>query len=894
MAVEHSPRLVGSKRFTFVALVICSFLIAGLVGWNLVSAPRLTGPTAGRSGPAPDEPRTSYNLAPPVGPTQTPGPASTGAASGPTLAKTTPTLPPGQAVVVGPGSNSPASSAPASTPAPAQYYNLLAGQLPTPTPVAPRPLANMSTQQLGPNVSYNNSLSQVDLTGPAQGRVTVRGAELVDANGARYFVAGVNYEGHTDRAWLMWQNDKFDPGLIGQNFATAAAGGYNSVRIFVQTQLRDDIRANNWSKLDKVAELAGQNGLRLLITFGDYYENNLSKLAEIDLSVARHFAGSSAILGYDLRNEPQLAELASLIYPGDQPPPLQSEDLIRAYGERMSQADSDGWRNGAGHNQVPGHLNSRQAYIYANVLKLYDEFQNDTGNWVNRNGRATAFDFYNHPDAAKWKPFQEAINGTVQRYIDVRQGAIGLADPGRPTTIGWNRPELAWANANRALGFLSFHRFPGDGAGGLAETLAMLDYLKHYYSGKPVVMEEFGYSNWNGRSEVPQVQTASYETAVWLFLYGRGYAGGFKWMLNNFSIGANPYENNFGLLDNNTQPKLAYYSAQAVLKLAAANRTPSGDFARLESYDGVTISYSWGSNNAFFGNARELKDSRVQLYQADTAPWAVWWPNNGLGQVYISTTGAAQVTLDLRAIFPSWRSGMRPTVSLENGQAISFDQRGDSVVAFTVQPGALSLVKAPVQPAAFNRAAPLGVSNNLYFKETGHNLSNTFKRYWEGKGGLALYGFPISEEFQENGFTVQYFERARFEYHPENSGTSNEVQLGLLGNLIAAGRREAGEAPFQPIAPFNNSANDVYFSQTGHGLRGGFKAFWEANGGLAQFGYPISEEFQEQNAVDGKVYTVQYFERNRFEWHPEFAKTQAEFQLGLLGLQIVKARGWLV
>ena len=29
---------------------------------------------------------------------------------------------------------------------------------------------------------------------------------------------------------------------------------------------------------------------------------------------------------------------------------------------------------------------------------------------------------------------------------------------------------------------------------------------------------------------------------------------------------------------------------------------------------------------------------------------------------------------------------------------------------------------------------------------------------------------------------MQYFQRARLEYHPEAAGTPNEVQLGLLGD----------------------------------------------------------------------------------------------------------------
>ena len=58
-------------------------------------------------------------------------------------------------------------------------------------------------------------------------------------------------------------------------------------------------------------------------------------------------------------------------------------------------------------------------------------------------------------------------------------------------------------------------------------------------------------------------------------------------------------------------------------------------------------------------------------------------------------------------------------------------------------------------------------------------------------------------------------------------------------------------------------------------------------------GRPLSEEFPEVNPTDGKIYTVQYFERNRFEYHPEFAGTPNEVLLGLLGVDELRTRGWL-
>ncbi|WP_298818629.1 S8 family peptidase [Chloroflexus sp.] len=74
--------------------------------------------------------------------------------------------------------------------------------------------------------------------------------------------------------------------------------------------------------------------------------------------------------------------------------------------------------------------------------------------------------------------------------------------------------------------------------------------------------------------------------------------------------------------------------------------------------------------------------------------------------------------------------------------------------------------------------------------------------------------------------------------------------------------------PFARVAP--PADGRLYFPETGHTLGGGFRAYWERNGGLPIFGFPISEEFTEIGS-DGRPVTVQYFERHRFEWRPEFA-----------------------
>jgi|GEM_PF-768515 len=187
----------------------------------------------------------------------------------------------------------------------------------------------------------------------------------------------------------------------------------------------------------------------------------------------------------------------------------------------------------------------------------------------------------------------------------------------------------------------------------------------------------------------------------------------------------------------------------------------------------------------------------------------------------------------------------------------------------------------PAQPAAPNPSPAC-----IYFPQTRHNLCFGFRAYWQQFGGLAIFGYPITEEFQENGLTVQYFERARFEWHPGQFPQRYDVLLGLLGDEVTAGRTDPA---FQPAQP-NSSPACIYFPQTRHNLCSGFRAYWEQFGGLATFGYPISEEFQEVNPDTGKVYTVQYFERERFEWHPGEFPQRYDVLLGRLGAQVLHNR----
>ncbi|MEX2425659.1 MAG: glycosyl hydrolase family 18 protein [Thermomicrobiaceae bacterium] len=219
-------------------------------------------------------------------------------------------------------------------------------------------------------------------------------------------------------------------------------------------------------------------------------------------------------------------------------------------------------------------------------------------------------------------------------------------------------------------------------------------------------------------------------------------------------------------------------------------------------------------------------------------------------------------------------------------------------------PGVWDEISEMSTPAS--RVAPVESTDNLwYFTETGHTLRTVFLNYWLQSGGLPVFGFPQTEEFQEYNadtmreHTVQYFERQRYEYHAEHAGTPYEVLLGRLGYEDAHRRGMLDDSAFERSGE-SSDPDCIFFETTGQNACGAFLDYWQSHGlnfgepgisyreSLALFGYPISQEFTDPDT--GR--TVQYFERARFEHHPEHAGTQYEVLLGLLGNEELREKGW--
>jgi len=157
-----------------------------------------------------------------------------------------------------------------------------------------------------------------------------------------------------------------------------------------------------------------------------------------------------------------------------------------------------------------------------------------------------------------------------------------------------------------------------------------------------------------------------------------------------------------------------------------------------------------------------------------------------------------------------------------------------------------------------------------YFEETGHWVRGKFLiKYRSVPNPLQLYGYPITDLFLDptSNLVVQYFQKARFELHPE-APADQRVQLSPLGEYMYRGTP----------APAKKSSPACRNFQGGLQVCYDFLKFYLSNGGEEQFGQPLSNWERHNNLF------VQYFQKARFEWYQGQPDGQPVL-LGNLGME---------
>lgn len=93
------------------------------------------------------------------------------------------------------------------------------------------------------------------------------------------------------------------------------------------------------------------------------------------------------------------------------------------------------------------------------------------------------------------------------------------------------------------------------------------------------------------------------------------------------------------------------------------------------------------------------------------------------------------------------------------------------------------------------------------------------------------------------------------------------------------------------IAAAQSDASCADAAGTGYQVCNEFRAIWEG-AGPALIGNPLSNEFSELQFESGVTYSVQYFDLQRFELHPDKTGTPYAVLLGRLGVEVLGQMGY--
>jgi hypothetical protein len=308
--------------------------------------------------------------------------------------------------------------------------------------------------------------------------------------GRAYVPFGTNYyDPHTGWAPKLWR--QFDAEKVRQHFRIMKELGVNCARVFLTAGSfqpnAETVEEDALKKLDVFVDIAGQAGIRLMLTGPDHWEGTpaywrpdrfagesaLSALDRFWQVVGRRYRGEPAILAWDLLNEPHLPWFVKQWRPGWdawlQKTYGNWDAMKTAWGDELAQTDT--WGSVA----VPEN-------------------------------RADS----NNPRLHDWQRFREHLaDEWVRRQIE----AIRKADPTHLITVGyiqWSYPLVRPGAPSRYsafnprrqaqwLDFVTIHFYPslGDPFQSQQNRRKNLAYLQavlaYCHTGKPVILGEYGW-----------------------------------------------------------------------------------------------------------------------------------------------------------------------------------------------------------------------------------------------------------------------------------------------------------------------------------------------------------------------------------------------------------------
>ena|GEM_PF-2973623 len=178
--------------------------------------------------------------------------------------------------------------------------------------------------------------------------------------------------------------------------------------------------------------------------------------------------------------------------------------------------------------------------------------------------------------------------------------------------------------------------------------------------------------------------------------------------------------------------------------------------------------------------------------------WKYWQEHGGVAQQGYPISAEMQEKSDLNG----------KTYTIQYFERAVFEHHPDNKPPYDVLLAQLGTMRYRQKyPKGAPGEAPNGDAGTVFFPQTGKHVGGSFLAYWRSYGSVAQQGYPISNELREQSdldgkiYMVQYFERAVFEWHPENQPPYN-VLLTQLGTLRYR-QKYAPPPPPTPTLPIN-------------------------------------------------------------------------------------------
>ncbi len=391
----------------------------------------------------------------------------------------------------------------------------------------------------------------------------------------------------------------------------------------------------------------------------------------------------------------------------------------------------------------------------------------------------------------------------------------------------------------------------------LRDELRLVDELLLKHGPKPIWLTEMGWPSHHGAYSVSEDDQAFFLVRTYILAISHPSVEKIFW-----------YD-----LRNDTAPDALYHRPYF------ANENPQFHYGM------VRRTYPLDVNDV------NLRKPAMVAYRTMTNMLAGLWLNNVLAEndrpdwpgVYWY-----RFTSDARRVDVLWRTESAvPVKQIACGcrEALVRNWNGDVEALIYTYDGNISLRLNDPGAPVYVEYDPRPASDGEYFEITGHTIRGTFRDFWYGNGGLARFGYPLTEELliADGGGrprVVQYFERARFEHYPESSNPNLKVVLSRIGETML--RRQGIDWTKLPRI---RSAPDTcrFFADIGHAICPPFLEVWERYGGLEGIGYPLTEPYPAMDKATNTPYTIQHFERARLEYYPNKNGQAGVTEFGMLG-----------